>query len=325
LKTTRIIVIIAFLIFSISITSCTRTESIVVQETGQSTATSEQKTQEETMPSYPVTVKDDYGREITLISEPKRIISFAPSTTEILFALGLEEKIVGVSSYDNYPPEVSGKEQIGGVLDLNIEKIISLDPEIAFGIDLSKDKLDQIEKNGVMVYISNPITLDMALNNIRMIGMLTGRIEEAEVLIANMQKDIDAVSSQVANIPEEKKPRVFYEVWNEPLMTAGVDTFIHDMITIASGVNIASIDNLTGWPEYSMERLIEINPDIIIAPKTLAPTPDAITGDDRFKSIKAVIEKKVFIVDDDLVTRPGPRVVTGLMDLARAIHPEIFK
>jgi iron complex transport system substrate-binding protein len=293
----------------ISIVACVRTESAVVQKAGQSA----------------VTVKDDYGREIILESEPQRIISFAPSTTEILFALGLGEKVVGVSSYDNYPPEVFEKEQVGGVIDLNVEKIISLDPEIAFGIDLSKDKLDQIEKSGIKVYISNPTTLDMTLDNIKKIGMLTGRVKEAEVLIKEMQENIKTVSSKVADITEEKRPKVFYEVWNEPLMTAGVDTFIHDMITIAGGVNVASIDELTGWPEYSVERLIEINPDIIIAPKTLAPTPETITGDDRLSGIKAVLEKKVFIVEDDLVIRPGPRVVIGLMDLAIAIHPEIFK
>ena len=309
MKTMRTILIITFAIFLISIVACARTESAAVQKAVQSA----------------VSAKDDYGREITLESEPQRIISFAPSITEILFALGLDERIVGVSSYDNYPPEVLEKEQVGGVIDLNVEKIISLDPDIAFGIDLSKDKLDQIEKNGIKVYISNPTTLDMTLDNIRIIGMLTGRTEEAEELIKDMQADIEAVSSKVAGITEENRPKVFYEVWNEPLMTAGVDTFIHDMITIAGGVNIASIDNLTGWPEYSMERLIEINPDIIIAPKTLAPTPETITEDDRLSGINAVIEKKVFIVEDDLVIRPGPRVVIGLMNLARAIHPEIFK
>lgn len=309
MRTIRTILIITFTIFLISIVACVRTESAVVQKAGQSA----------------VTVKDDYGREIILESEPQRIISFAPSTTEILFALGLGEKVVGVSSYDNYPPEVFEKEQVGGVIDLNVEKIISLDPEIAFGIDLSKDKLDQIEKSGIKVYISNPTTLDMTLDNIKKIGMLTGRVKEAEVLIKEMQENIKTVSSKVADITEEKRPKVFYEVWNEPLMTAGVDTFIHDMITIAGGVNVASIDELTGWPEYSVERLIEINPDIIIAPKTLAPTPETITGDDRLSGIKAVLEKKVFIVEDDLVIRPGPRVVIGLMDLAIAIHPEIFK
>ncbi|MCL5985988.1 MAG: helical backbone metal receptor [Actinobacteria bacterium] len=332
MKKISAILLITFLIFSLSVVSCTKTKITTAQETGQAAentetaateSAQEQEVQEEL--SYPVTVKDDYGRELTLESEPQRIISFAPSTTEILFALGLGDKVVGVSSYDNYPPEVLEKEQIGGVVDLNVEKIISLDPEIAFGIDLSKDKLDQIEKNGIKVFISNPTTLDMALDNIKRIGMLTGKSKEAEKLIAEMQTDIGAISSKVADIPKENRPKVFYEVWNEPLMTAGVDTFIHDMITIAGGINIASIDNLTGWPEYSVERLIEINPDIIIAPKTLAPTPDTITGDKRLSGVKAVLENKVFIVDDDLVTRPGPRVVIGLMDLARAIHPEIFK
>ena len=302
-----LIVILAF--FLMSIIACVKAESDTAQTAGQSS----------------LAVKDDYEREISLESIPQRIVSFAPSTTEILFALGLGDKIVGVSSYDNYPPEVKDKEQVGGLIDLNVEKIISLNPDIAFGIDLSKDLLDQIEKNGIKVYMSNPTTIDMALDNIRRIGVLTGKSKEAEKLIAEMQKDVEDISSKVSDIPEKDIPKVFYEVWNEPLMTAGTDTFINDMITIAGGLNIASIDKLTGWPEYSVERLIEIDPDIIIAPRTLSPTPDIIIGDNRLSTIKAVLNKKVFIVEDDLVIRPGPRVVIGLMDIAKAIHPEIFK
>jgi iron complex transport system substrate-binding protein len=273
----------------------------------------------------PITVVDDTGEQIVLEKPAERIISAAPSNTEVLFALGLEEKVIGVSDIDDYPEEVKEKERVGGLYDLNVEKIISLQPDLVLTISGAEEAIALLQDKGIVVYTAEPETLDQALENIRKIGQLTGADAQAEELISQMQEDIDAVKSKVADIPEEKRPKVFWQVWNDPLMSAGQDTFISDLIVTAGGVNILALDGLTGWPQYSVEKVIEHNPDVIIAPESLSPTPDVILQDARFSTVRAVQEKRVYVVPDNLVVRPGPRVTQGLYLIAKAIHPELFQ
>ncbi|WP_258187133.1 ABC transporter substrate-binding protein [Candidatus Hakubella thermalkaliphila] len=221
----------------------------------------------------PIRVVDDTGREIILEKAAERIISAAPSNTEVLFALGLGQKVVGVGDFDDYPEEVKEKEKVGGLYDLNLEKIISLNPDLVLVISGVEEAVARLEDKGLVIYTAEPKTLDQTLENIRKIGQLTGAHAQAQELISQMQEDIEAVKSRVADIAEEKRPKVFWVVWNDPLMSAGQDTFISDLIVTAGGVNILALDGLTGWPEYSVEKLIEHNPDVIIAPESLAPTP----------------------------------------------------
>lgn len=306
-----------------------RTESEATTEAGAETEVTPEAQPLEEAPALeaegPITVVDDTGKEIILEKPAERIISAAPSNTEILFALGLEEKVVGVSDLDNYPEEVKEKEKVGGLYDPNVEKIISLQPDLVLVLRGAEEAIAQLEDKGIVIYTAEPKTLDQALENIRKIGQLTGADAQAQELISQMQEDIDAVKSGVADIPEEKRPKVFWVVWNDPLMSAGQDTFISDLIVTAGGVNILALDGLTGWPEYSVEKLIEHDPDVIIAPESLAPTPDVILQDPRFSSLRAVQGKRVYVVPDDLVVRPGPRVTQGLFLIAKAIHPELFQ
>lgn len=306
-----------------------KTESEATIEAGAETEVTPEAQASQEVPALeaegPITVVDDTGKEIILEKPAERIISAAPSNTEILFALGLEQKVVGVSDFDDYPEEVKEKEKVGGLYDLNVEKIISLQPDLILVISGAEEAIAQLQDKGIVVYTAEPKTLDQALENIRKIGQLTGADAQAEELISQMQEDIDAVKSKVVDIPEEKRPKVFWEVWNDPLMSAGQDTFISDLIVTAGGVNILALDGLTGWPEYSVEKVIEHNPGVIIAPESLAPTPDVILQDARFSSVKAVQEKRVYVVPDNLVVRPGPRVTQGLLLIAKAIHPELFQ
>ncbi|MBT9171031.1 MAG: Vitamin B12-binding protein [Actinobacteria bacterium] len=273
----------------------------------------------------PIRVVDDTGREIILEKAAERIVSAAPNNTEILFALGLGQKVVGVGDSDDYPEEVKEKEKVGGLYDLSVEKIISLQPDLVLVISGAEEAVARLEDKGLVIYTAEPKTLDQTLENIRKIGQLTGAHAQAQELISQMQEDIEAVKSRVADIAEEKRPKVFWVVWNDPLMSAGQDTFISDLIVTAGGVNILALDGLTGWPEYSVEKLIEHNPDVIIAPESLAPTPDVILQDARLSSVKAVQGKRVYVVPDNLVVRPGPRVTQGLLLVAKAIHPELFQ
>ena len=140
----------------------------------------------------------------------------------------------------------------------------------------------------------------------------------------DLEAEVNAIAEKVKDLSDEEKPTVFYEVWNDPLMSAGSDTFINALINIAGGKNIVAEDGLTGWPEYSIETLIEKNPDIIVAPVSLAFDPTVITGDERFASLDAVKNNKIYVIPDNPISRPSQNIIKGLKMLARSIHPEIF-
>jgi len=268
-------------------------------------------------------VTDDVDKEITLTEEPDKIISLAPGNTEILFALGLGEKVVGVDSRSNYPQEAEVIEKIGDAFDLNMEKIVELEPDLILTIKGNEEAVKEFENFGIAVYTLDANNIENVLEDISEIGQLTDRVERAEELTSKMQEKIDEIKTLVADVSDEDKPKVFYMVWNEPIMSAGSGTFINNLIELANGINIVAADGLEGWPEYSLEKLIEHDPDVIIAPKSLAPTPETITTDERFSSIKAVLENRVVVIDDDPVSRIGPRIVEGFKHIAQALYPDI--
>jgi iron complex transport system substrate-binding protein len=166
--------------------------------------------------------------------------------------------------------------------------------------------------------------MDGVYEEITNISMLLGLSGEGAAMVEDLKSQVEQIKGKVEGLSDEDKPVVFYEVWNDPLMSAGTDTFINDLISIAGGINILSIDEMTGWVEYSVETLIERNPDIIIAPMSLAVEPSVILEDQRFASIDAVINKRVYLVPDNPVSRPSQNIIKGLQMLAKAIHPEIF-
>ncbi len=297
----------------------------VTEPTPEVTTTEEPttETEEAFKIEYPVTVTDDVDKEITLTEEPDKIISLAPGNTEILFALDLDEELVGVDNFSNYPEEVESIEKIGDAFNLNMEKIVELEPDLILTLKGNEEAVKEFEDFGIAVYTLDANNIENVLEDIEEIGQLTDRVKRAEELTSEMQEKIDEIKTLVADVSEEDKPKVFYMVWNEPIMSAGKGTFINDMIEQVNGINIVAADGLEGWLEYSLEKLIEHNPDVIIAPKSLAPTSEIITADERFSSIKAVLENRVVIVDDDLVSRIGPRIVEGFKQIAQALYPDI--
>lgn len=297
----------------------------VTEPTPEVTTTEEPttETEEAFKIEYPVTVTDDVDKEITLTEEPDKIISLAPGNTEILFALDLDEELVGVDNFSNYPEEVESIEKIGDAFNLNMEKIVELEPDLILTLKGNEEAVKEFEDFGIAVYTLDANNIENVLEDIEEIGQLTDRVKRAEELTSEMQEKIDEIKTLVADVSEEDKPKVFYMVWNEPIMSAGKGTFINDLIELANGINIVAADGLEGWLEYSLEKLIEHNPDVIIAPKSLAPTSETITADERFSSIKAVLENRVVIVDDDLVSRIGPRIVEGFKQIAQALYPDI--
>lgn len=274
---------------------------------------------------YPYTFKDVLGRTAVLKKAPKRIISIAPATTEILYALGLGSKIVAVSSYCDYPADTAKKEKVGAFNDPNIEKIISLQPDIVFGAaGVSVPALKQLDDLGIPSYVSDARTISGTMDTILDIARVTDTLAEGKELVASMKKRVEKITSKTSKLPASKKPKVFYEQWNNPLMTAGPRTFIDDMIVMAGGINIAG-DSKVEWPAYSLEVLVQKNPDIILHASAYYPVSE-IKSRKGWNVIKAVKTGNiVHLPDENVVSRPSYRIVEGLEDIAKAIHPELFK
>jgi iron complex transport system substrate-binding protein len=264
-------------------------------------------------------VFDDLGRLVAINGTPQRIISLAPSNTEILFALGLGDKVVGVTDYCDYPPEALEKEKVGGYATPDIEKIVALNPDlvlVAYGTPM--DVINSLVGLGLTVFGIKTTDLDDLLNDIRRIGEITDKEVEAQALTAAMASRIQAVTNQTEEL--EQRPRVFYIVWHDPLWTAGSGTFIHELIEKAGGVNICQ--NITGYATISIEEVVARDPEIIIASEW---SYDWAKNATELASTNASQTGRIYTVDDDLVQRPGPRLVKGLEWFAHFIHPEIFE
>lgn len=268
----------------------------------------------------PQYLTDDLGRSVTINGTPQRIISLAPSNTEILFALGLADRIVGVTDYCDYPPEALNKTKIGGYVNPDIEKIVALEPDlvlIAYGTPM--DVIDNMAGLGLTAFGIKTVDMADLLNDVRTVGKITGKETEANALAAEMETKIQEVTRQTEGL--EQRPRVFYIVGNGPLWTAGSDTFIDELIQKAGGVNIC--ENITGYSEVSLEYVVAADPEIIITSSwpgvydwAMNSTELAVTAARQGGSVCAC--------DDNLVQRPGPRLVQGLEWFAHFIHPEIF-
>jgi len=264
-------------------------------------------------------VFDDLGRLVAINGTPQRIVSLAPSNTEILFALGLGEKVVGVTDWCDYPPEALEKEKVGGYDTPDIEKIVALNPDlilVAYGT--SMDVINTLVGLGLTVFGIKTTDLDDLLNDIKTIGEITDKELEAYALTSEMESRIQAVTNQTEEL--EERPSVFYIVWHDPLWTAGSETFIHELIEKAGGVNICQ--NLTGYTTISIEEVVARNPEVII---TSEWSFEWAMNETLLEGTDARQYDRIYQGDDDLVQRPGPRLVDGLEWFAYFIHPGIFE
>ena len=276
-----------------------------------------------------IELTDGLSRTVQLPGSAKRIVSLAPSNTEILFAVGAGEQVVGRDSYSDYPADAQAVTDIGGGFgDLNIETIVSLKPDLVLASSLSTEaQIETLEKLGIPVFaLSNPTNFEGVYDNLRITAKLSGHEAEAEALIGELETRVAAVQKKLAS-PQDR-PLVFYELdGSEPdaPWTAGGGTFISTLIAMAGGQNLG--DKLAGeWIQISAEELITQNPDIIILGDYTwgGVTPDQVAVRAGWDSIAAVINEKVYTFDDNLVSRPGPRLVDGLESMARLLHPELY-
>jgi len=277
--------------------------------------------------SSPGTFTDGLGREVSIDKVPQRIISLAPSNTETLFALGLGDRIVGVTEFCNYPEAAKDKPQIGGFNDVNIERVVALEPDLVLATSIhEKTVIPALEKVGLTVFALAPKTLDNVLASITIVGEVTGKSLAASRLAASLEERIKAITDKTERLTEAERPRVLYLTWHDPLWTAGSETLTNDLINKAGGKNIAQ--DLSGHKTIDLETVIHRNPQIIVVVSGHGEAKDLpyqyVLNEPRLRATEAVISGRVYQIDADIFVRPTPRVVDGLEQLATSIHPELF-
>ncbi len=274
-----------------------------------------------------ISVVDDAGRAVEVTGVPERIISLAPSNTEILFALGLGDKVVGVTDFCDYPEEAQEIERVGGI-EPNLEKIVDLEPDLVLYIGgaAQLEKTQTMKDLGLTVLVLAPLDIEGIFADIELVGRATGTEDETANLVSELRARMDEVLSRVA--PVERHPLVFYELdATDPTRpwTAGPGSFIDALITMAGGVNLGASAEME-WAQFSTEEIIAQDPEIIIlGDANYGVTVESVEERPGWGVMTAVKEGAIYPIDDTLVSRPGPRIVDGLEELARIIHPEIFK
>ena len=278
----------------------------------------------QTTQSGGITVTDDAGRTVTVAQTPHRIVSLAPSITEDLFALGLGDKVVGDTSYDNYPPAAVNITKVGGFSTPNVEKIVSLSPDIVFASNLENNTLlSALSGYGIPTVVINPTSLTGILNDLSLIGKVTGSTGNSSALVANLTQRMTAYNTSVAsnNTSVASHPRVLYLVWYDPITSAGADTFEGDIITHAGGINVAQLANVSGYGTLSKESIVALNPSVIIANSAMnSSAVQQVKSDPALSTVDAVKSGKIYILDSDVISRPGPRAFDALEQIAGIIH-----
>jgi len=278
--------------------------------------------------SPPGNIVDGLGRSVTIDKIPQRIVSLAPSNTEILFALGLGDKVVGVTEYCNYPQEAMTKPKVGGFSNVDIEKVVSLEPDLVLATHIhEKTVIPALEKFGLTVVAITPGSLNEVLDSITLVGKITGQSREASKLISTLGTRIEAVTDKTRNLSPDQKPRVFYITWHDPLMTAGTETLADDVISSAGGQNIAY--DISGDKAINLETVIYRDPQVIVASVGMGSGKDLpwqyVQTEPRLENTQALLNDRVYKIDGDVIHRPGPRIVDALEQMAQFIHPELFK
>ncbi|QHS24078.1 ABC transporter substrate-binding protein [Virgibacillus sp. MSP4-1] len=272
--------------------------------------------------AFPVTITDDSGEEVVIEEEPERIVSVIPSATEIIFGLGLGDKVVGVTDNDNYPEEVKEIESVGG-LELNVEKIISLEPDLVVADVNNGESISQLREQGIKVLVLGAQTLEETYKDILTAGKATGTTDHAEEVVASMKEDVESVKKVVQDIPEDERKTVWIEI-GEELFTAGNGTFLNELVQTAGGVNIMS--DQEGWPQVSEEEVIQSNPDVIFLTYAsyVENAVQKVKNRDSWKDVTAIEEGQVYPLNSDITERPGPRITQGLTKIAEYLYPEKF-
>jgi iron complex transport system substrate-binding protein len=277
---------------------------------------------------YPLKVKDATGKEFTFEKAPINIVSVSPAETETLFAIGLSNSIVGVSDSDDYPEEAKSKPKMGGIIKPNQEAMIAANADVIFtGVSMKKETVDKLREMKLNVFKVEPKTVDDILADIALFGQITDHQAEADKVINKMKEDRQKVTDAVKGLTADKKKKVYIEF--SPGWTVGSGEFMDELISIAGGINVAG--DVPGWQEISEEKIIQQNPAVILFAKGFVddtskkPLDEIIRGRSGWDKIEAVQKNQVIGIDQNLLSRPGPRLTDGLLEMAKGIYPELVK
>ncbi|GAB6988261.1 ABC transporter substrate-binding protein [Paenibacillus pini] len=321
---------IAALLIALSLAGCgdSKQETTVPEKAPATQDAAPSAKQDALKTTYPLTVQDATGASFTFKEAPKHIISVSPAETEALFAIGLNDEIVGVSNYDDYPEVVKSKPKMGDLMKPNEESIIAAQADIVFtGISMSEEAVKKLRDLNIQIFKTNPKTVDDVMKNIEVFGQITDHQAEAKAVKDKMKKERQEVTDAVQSLTPEQKKKVYIEF--SPGWTVGKGEFMDELITLAGGINVAA--DTKGWNEISEEKIIKDNPDVILFAKSVVDTKtnkglgEIITSRSGWNQITAVKNKAVIGLDDNLLSRPGPRVTEGLQAVAKAIYPDLFK
>jgi iron complex transport system substrate-binding protein len=269
------------------------------------------------------TVTDQTGRRLELIASPARIVSLVPSVTEIVFTIGAQDRLAGVTDFCDFPAAARRKPRVGGMIAPSLESLVALQPDLVVATTEGNrhETFDQLAALKIPVYLVNPTTVEGVLDLVARLGRLTDRAAAADRLVGQLRERMQAVSARVAGRP---RPRVLYVLWPEPLIVPGHGALVSELIALAGG-NSVTADGGTGYPRYSMEAALARNPEVIfLASHDATRSPLVRSRWERFTQVPAIRSGRLHVVDGNLMHRYGPRIVDGLEVLARLIHPEAF-
>jgi iron complex transport system substrate-binding protein len=280
------------------------------------------------LPPQETVVYDDFNTPFALTETPRRIISLAPNLTEILFALGLGDRVVGVTRYCDYPPEALEKEKIGGMLDPNLEKIQSLRPDLIVGFRGNPlGVLNKLRNLHFPVFVLNlGSSLDGLFQTIEKIGRVTRADEPAKTLVTGLKEKHEVIRVTLREV--SKKPKVFLSVYGQGLWTCGEGSYLNDLLVQAGGENIAGTIKRR-WLQLNREQLIHENPDIVIImakdKERFSQSGESFHADPRLKDVRAVKDNNIHWLDENIAGRFGPRLIDALAAVAQILHPEMFE
>lgn len=278
--------------------------------------------------SFPVTVIDDLGRIVTIPNVPQKIVCISPSVTEIVYALGLGDKVVGVDKYSDYPPEAIYKRRIGDIYSPDPEEVAALNPDLIILYSFygpGDPNVENLERLNIPIIATCPATFDDIFEDILLIGNATGKSLEAKTLVDSLKERVKNVNEIVCNVTY--RPKVYFEIWYPPIYTVGPGSWPHHLIEIAGGINIFG-NASTSWVNPTEEEVFEAKPDIIISVRGMPGYYETLeTMKNRgpgWGEVPAIKNGKVYSLDESLIGRPGPRLVIGLEVIAGILHPELF-
>ena len=269
------------------------------------------------------TLTDDAGRRVSFPVKVDRVISLAPNLTEIVFAVGGGDRLVGRTSYCDFPPEAKSVAEVGDTLHPSLERIISLKPQVVLISTASQLEVftQQLQNQNIAVFVTDPHDLEGVFRSIEQVGEILGKKEQAATLVQTLRGRTNAVEDAVKQKPAV---RVFYQLSAEPLYTAGHDAFVTDLMRRAGAISVTA--GIPGaWPKFSSESALAAKPDAIILPTGGSMGTGNSTVTEALRQSPAVLQGRVYKINDDHLVRPGPRAIDGLEEMARALHPDAFK